>query len=128
MDILQTKGVKKVDVYGGSGGEMDHFLGNLTSAFQFKNEMEIRFFDEFSTYYFIPNSFELNEVKGKMISLYPFPSAEKMTTQGLNWELNGETLNMTSRIGTRNFAKENKISIRYGKGDLLIFIGKDYSL
>lgn len=128
LDILQTKGVKKVDVYGGSGGEMDHFLGNLTSAFQFKNEMEIRFFDEFSTYYFIPNSFELNEVKGKMISLYPFPSAEKMTTQGLNWELNGETLNMTSRIGTRNFAKENKISIRYGKGDLLIFIGKDYSL
>ena len=53
LDILKNHGVQKVDVYGGSGGEQDHFLGNLHVAFLFKNEMEITFFDEFSRYFFI---------------------------------------------------------------------------
>ena len=28
LEILIEKGCKKVDIFGGSGGEMDHFLGN----------------------------------------------------------------------------------------------------
>lgn len=126
LEILIEKGIEKVDVYGGSGGEMDHFLGNLTVAFSFKNELDIQFFDEFSTYYFIPKNFGLNNVKGKLISLYPFPIAENVVTNGLNWPLNRETLNITNRIGTRNFATEDEISIAYETGDMLIFIGQNY--
>jgi thiamine pyrophosphokinase len=36
LDILKNKGIKKVDVYGGSGGEQDHFLGIFTSLFCLK--------------------------------------------------------------------------------------------
>lgn len=126
LEILIEKGVSKVDVYGGSGGEMDHFLGNLTVAYSFKNQLDIKFYDEFSTYYFIPNNFVLNDIKGKMISLYPFPIAENVTIKGLNWPLNSETLKMTDRIGTRNFALEDEISITYQSGDMLIFIGQSY--
>lgn len=126
LEILIEKGVSKVDVYGGSGGEMDHFLGNLTVAYSFKNQLDIKFYDEFSTYYFIPNNFVLNDIKGKMISLYPFPIAENVVTKGLNWPLNSETLKMTDRIGTRNFALEDEISITYQSGDMLIFIDQSY--
>lgn len=126
LEILIEKGVSKVDVYGGSGGEMDHFLGNLTVAYSFKNQLDIKFYDEFSTYYFIPNNFVLNDVKGKMVSLYPFPIAENVVTKGLNWPLNSETLKMTDRIGTRNFALEDEISITYQSGDMLIFIDQSY--
>ncbi len=124
LEILFEKGMKNVDVFGGSGKEMDHFLGNLSVAFRFKNQIEIKFFDDFSEYYFIHNELTINNIKNKMISLYPFPTAENITTKGLNWELDNESLNMTSRIGTRNFAKEDEISIRYNSGSLLIFIGK----
>lgn len=126
LEIIQKKGFSKVDVLGGSGGEMDHFLGNLTVAYRFRDQMEIIFSDEFSEYFFIPGNFEIENVKGKMISLYPFPSAENIITQGLNWQLQNENLNMVSRIGTRNFAVENRISIKYSKGDLLVFIGDHY--
>lgn len=61
-----------------------------------------------------------------MISLYPFPAVENITTKGLNWPLINGSLNITSRIGTRNFAVEEEVSIEYEKGDLLIFIGKNY--
>jgi len=124
LEILKNKDVKKVDVYGGSGGEQDHFLGNLHVAFLFKYELEITFYDEFSSYFFIPNDFKIDNVEGKMISLLPFPKVENLVTYGLNWELKNEDLEITKRIGTRNFANKNTVKISYEKGDLLIFIGK----
>lgn len=124
LDILKNKGIKKVDVYGGSGGEQDHFLGNLHVAFLFKDLMEITFYDEFSSYFFIPKDFEINNVEGKMVSLLPFPKVENLVTDGLNWELKNEDLEITKRIGTRNFATKSTVKISYSDGDLLVFIGQ----
>lgn len=126
LEIIIEKGFKNVDVLGGSGGEQDHFLGNLTVAFGFKDQLNIKFYDEFSEYYFIPKNFTIKGVKDKMISLYPFPSVENITTKGLNWSLTNGNLSIISRIGTRNFAVEDEVSIEYKKGDLLVFIGRNY--
>lgn len=124
LNILQQKNIEKVDVYGGSGGEQDHFIGNLHVAFLFKDLMRITFFDDFSEYFFIPKNFEIHSVEKKMISLLPFPKVENLVTDGLNWELSNEELDLTKRIGTRNFAKNDTVKISFQKGDLLIFIGK----
>ena len=126
LEIILQKGYKNIDVLGASGGEQDHFLGNLTVAFSFKEKLNIKFYDEFSEYFFIPKNFVLKNVKGCMISLYPFPIAENVFTKGLNWSLNGESLNITSRIGTRNFAAQEDVSVEYEKGDLLVFVGSRY--
>lgn len=126
LDIIIEHGGKNVDVFGGSGGEQDHFLGNLTVAYAFKDTLEVKFYDEFSEYYFIPKDFTVKGIKDKMVSLYPFPTADNITTKGLNWPLDKGSLNIISRIGTRNFAVEDEVSITYETGDLLIFIGKNY--
>jgi thiamine pyrophosphokinase len=126
LDIILERGGKKVDIFGGSGGEQDHFLGNLTVAYAFKDRMELKFYDEYSEYYFIPKNFKVEGVQNKMISLYPFPVTENIVTKGLNWPLENENLSIISRIGTRNFAVEDEVVIGYEKGDLLIFIGTDY--
>ncbi|MDQ0593086.1 thiamine pyrophosphokinase [Chryseobacterium ginsenosidimutans] len=126
LEIIVEKGIQNVDVLGGSGGEQDHFLGNLTVAFNFKDQLNIKFYDEFSEYYFVPKSFIIHEVKNKMISLYPFPIVENITTKGLNWCLTNGSLSITSRIGTRNFAVEDQVSIEYEKGDMLVFVGRIY--
>ena len=123
LEILKNKGIKKIDVYGGSGGEQDHFLGNLHVAFLFKNDVEITFYDEFSSYFFIQKDFEINNVEGKMVSLLPFPKVENLVTDGLNWELKNEDLEITKRIGTRNFATKSTVKISFEMGDLLVFIG-----
>ena len=123
LEIILEKGIQKVDVLGGSGGEQDHFLGNITVAYAFKDQMNIKFYDEFSEYYFIPNHFKLEGAKNRMISLYPFPLVNNITTKGLNWPLTNESLSITSRIGTRNFAVEDEISVEYESGDVLLFVG-----
>lgn len=122
LDILQQKNVEEVHIYGASGGEMDHFLGNLTTAHLFKDKMKLTFFDEYSTYYFLPLEFQLEGVRGKIISLYPFPFAEKVITKGLHWSLKEENLSLIQRIGTRNYADDNQIYISFQRGALLIFI------
>lgn len=124
LEIILDKGFKNIDVFGGSGGEQDHFLGNLTVAFGFKDQLEIKFFDEFSEYYFIPKNFVINGVKNRIISLYPFPFAENITTKGLKWALNDDNADMTKDMLTRNFAVNDEVSIEFKNGDLLFFAGK----
>lgn len=124
LEILLEKGVEKVDVYGGSGREQDHFLGNLSTAFFFKDRLNITFFDDFSSYFFIPKTFSLHNMKGRMISLLPFPVAKNIETKGLKWALNNENLVLGGRIGTRNVAENDDVFIEYQEGDLLIFVGK----
>lgn len=124
LEIIAEKGFVQVDVLGGSGGEQDHFLGNLTVAYVLKENLDIKFYDEFSEYYFLPRKITVKNTKGKLVSLYPFPIAENITTQGLNWGLTHGNLSITSRIGTRNFAVEDEVSIEYEKGDLILFIGR----
>ncbi|WP_294250144.1 thiamine diphosphokinase [uncultured Chryseobacterium sp.] len=126
LEIILEKRYRKVDVLGASGGEQDHFLGNLTVAFAFKEQMDIRFCDAFSTYYFVPEKVVLQGVKNKMVSLYPFPAVENITTRGLNWPLTNGSLSITSRIGTRNFAVDDEVAIEYEKGALLVFVSKEY--
>lgn len=123
LELILKKGFENIDVYGGSGGEQDHFLGNLSVAYAFKDKLNLQFFDEYSSYYFIPKNFSISDVKGKMISLMPFPIAKNIETKGLKWPLNREDLILGERIGTRNIAENKDVTIKYKKGDLLIFVG-----
>jgi thiamine pyrophosphokinase len=86
--------------------------------------VNLRFFDEYSSYYFIPKDFSISGVKSKMISLMPFPIAKNIETKGLKWPLHQEDLILGERIGTRNVAESQEISIKYKEGELLIFVGK----
>ena len=122
LEILIQKKITHVDIYGGSGKEMDHFLGNLSTAAKFKDVLKIVFFDEYSQYFFTKNCTELNDVKGKTISLYPFPSVKNISTKGLKWTLDNEDLDLTTRIGTRNIAENCVVTIEYEEGDLVVFI------
>lgn len=126
LGLLHHQKVELVDVYGASGREMDHFLGNLTAAFRYFGEMDIRFFDAFAEYYFIPKNFKICGVQGRLISLYPFPVAHNVQTNGLNWELAGQTLDIINRIGTRNFAVGDTVKINFSDGALLLFVGQRY--
>ena len=120
--ILHERGYTNIDVYGGSGKEHDHFLGNISTALQWINTLNICFFDDFGTYFFIEDSIELTNLLGRYISLIPFPIAKKIYTKGLLYPLENEDLVFGKRIGTRNKVSENTVVISYTGGSLLIYI------
>ncbi len=120
--IIHSRNYEEVYVYGSSGMEHDHFLGNLSSGLKFKNKLTIVFFDDFSYYFFTEKSIVLDGYYGRTISLYPFPIAKGIKTTGLKYALNDEDLDLTKRIGIRNMAIEDKVEIEYEEGELLLFV------
>lgn len=124
LEVILSHGLKNVDVYGSTGSEHDHFLGNLTTAHHFKDKLAITFLDDYSTFFFAKKEVVLKDVKDRIISLYPFPTATKVRSQGLFYPLNEMDLSITQKIGTRNHATEEEVKITYASGDLMIFVSK----
>ena len=122
LQILKHRGFSHIDVYGGSGKEHDHFLGNISTALQWKTKLNITFFDDFGSYFFIEENIKLSNLKGRNTSLIPFPMATEICTKGLLYPLINEDLTFGERIGTRNKACENTVEISFKSGNLLIYI------
>lgn len=122
LQILFKRGYKTVDVYGASGQEQDHFLGNLHTAILWKDKIKLNFYDNYSSYFLADKQTVINDCNGKTISLMPFPEANNITTKGLQYPLNNEDLSFAARIGTRNAAVENEVVIDFEYGDMFIFI------
>lgn len=122
LEIIYARDHDIVYIYGSSGMEHDHFLGNLTAGLKFKDRLTLLFFDDYSYYFFADKKTNLDGYKNRIISLYPFPEAHGITTKGLKYPLFKESLEIHNRIGTRNIAVEEKVEIEFESGNLLIFI------
>ncbi len=122
LKILFTKGFSKVDVFGGSGREQDHFLGNLSTVIRLKKKLKVTFYDEYGHYFLANKKTILNNCKDKTISLVPFKVVKNIVTKGLKYPLYKENLTFGKKIGTRNFALKNKVEITFESGNLFIFI------
>lgn len=128
LQIIIERGYKTLDVFGSSGKEHDHYLGNLSTALKYIDEISIQFYDDHSNYFFADKQTIIENFQGHIISLYPFAEAKNITTQGLLYPLNGEDLDLKNRIGLRNVAIENSVSIQFEEGNLLIFIRRDKNI
>lgn len=122
LQILSDRGYKNIDVYGASGKEQDHFLGNLHTAIQWKEKLSLTFYDNHGSYFLAKKKNPILNCKDKIISLIPFPKATEIITKGLKYSLNKEDLTFGKKIGTRNIALENNIEITFETGELFIFI------
>jgi len=122
LSILHERGYTSIDIYGASGKEQDHFLGNLHTALIWKDRIDLRFFDNHGTYFFCSKDIEIKNILGKTVSLFPFPEAKNISTTGLQYPLKKESLSFHQRIGTRNKAIKENVHIQFTEGDLIVFV------
>lgn len=119
--FLQSKKVKTVYVWGASSGErIDHTIGNLSTLAQYGRVLDLHFYTNNSLTYLLPFDFEKNLSVGQTISLIPMPKANFISTKGLQWQLNSESLELGKRIGALNKVSEETIRIYYQSGQLLL--------
>ena len=122
LQILFDKEFTHIDVFGASGKEQDHFLGNLHTAIQFKEKLKLTFIDNHSRYFLADKSTKISDCKDKIVSLIPFPKATNIITEGLEYQLNNEDLVFGERIGTRNKGIQDTVKVTFKNGELFIFI------
>ncbi|UKM64738.1 thiamine diphosphokinase [Flavobacteriaceae bacterium GSB9] len=122
LRILFDKGFVNIDVYGASGNEQDHFLGNLSTAIKWKANLNLMFFDNYGYYFLANNTTKIKNCNGKIVSLVPFPKVEGIITKGLKYVLNNEQLTFGKRIGTRNEGIAEEVTINFESGHLFVFV------
>ncbi|WP_185864486.1 thiamine diphosphokinase [Blattabacterium cuenoti] len=122
LNIVYKKGFFNIDVWGGSGKEQDHFLGNLSTALKYKKKLSIIFYDRYHFYFFSDKNNVFYQKKNKNISLFPFPLVKGLKTKGLKYKVNKGCFKIGKNIGIRNKSCNERIEINYIEGELLIFI------
>ncbi len=122
LDYLIKNEYEEVFVFGVSEGEMDHFIGNMSTALKYNEKIEIEFIDKYSRYFFIAKNFSVDGVIGKMFSVMPFGIVENIHYNGLKYPFDGQNMALGAMIGTRNYAVEDTVTISYARGNILLFI------
>ncbi|BBA16969.1 thiamine diphosphokinase [Blattabacterium cuenoti] len=124
LNVIYDLGFTNINVWGASGMEQDHFLGNLSTALKYKKKLSIIFHDQYHFYFFSDKNISFYQKKNKKVSLFPFPTVEGLCTYGLKYSIKKGVLKIGETIGIRNEAYKQIIKINYKKGELLIFIEK----
>ncbi|WP_185869056.1 thiamine diphosphokinase [Blattabacterium cuenoti] len=124
LNLIHKKGFFNINVWGASGREQDHFLGNLSTALKYKKKLSIIFHDKYHSYFFSDKKTFFYQKKNKKVSLFPFPEVKELHTHGLKYPIHKGFLKIGKNIGIRNESNGEKIEITYKKGELLIFLEK----
>ncbi len=121
LALLYTKesGVEDVLILGGLGGRWDATFANvLLPTYKKLRDLSIAFWDQGTWLYLVESEKVLRGCAGQRISLIPIHGdAKGVTTQGLKWPLNGETLYFGATRGVSNLivADQAVVSVREGR-------------
>jgi thiamine pyrophosphokinase len=118
IEFLIEKGHKAANIVWATGKRADHSITNTTNIVRYKNEIKIVIIDNHSKIFPINNSFEKWYTKSTPISLIPVGTASGISTIGLKYNLNNETLTIGFRSGNSNEALDDgfvKITVKTGE-------------
>ncbi len=121
----QSLGITEVLILGGLGRRWDHSLANLLlPAHHALKDLKVSFWEQGQWFYLLRDRIEIAALPGTTISLIPIAGdAEGVSSQGLEWPLNNETLSFGASRGVSNLFSSNKVSIDIKKGFLLCIVG-----
>ena len=111
---------KNLLVLGIHGGDLEHTLNNWSVLMRHSRALQLTAFERGR--YAIPvfESFTYDASPDELLSLIPQPLAT-LTTSGLVWNLENESLELGTREGGRNRAAESTVHVDVHDGSLLFF-------
>lgn len=112
-------------IFGFSGGEIDHCLGNISTVMRWYQTLNLTLIDEYCWGFISDKNICLTNVLGHMVSVVPLFSVHNVTYSGLKYHLQNEDLNFVTKLGTRNYAIANDITIRFSQGVVMTLISHD---
>lgn len=121
FEYLLEEGYPAVNVIWASGRRMDHTLNNFHSMVQYGRRLKIVFFDDYSTSYLLPQTFEKWYLAKTPISLMPYGEALEVKSSGLAFELNHPVLKLGMQTSSSNeTVADGIVKISYEGGSLIL--------
>lgn len=118
------KGFREIVVFGLFGNRMDHVMANITHFSRLVSEnrnLSILVVEKGQTLYFVRKKLILSGKKGQTVSLLSLDGdAKGVSTKGLKWKLNNETLHFGEPRGVSNEFTGTKATVTVANGVLLV--------
>jgi thiamine pyrophosphokinase len=121
IEFLIAKKFEAVNIIWATGKRADHNLSNITDIVRYRSQINIVVIDDYSRIYQLPKKFEKWYTKGTPVSLMPVGKIGGLTTSGLVYNLNNDSLQLGYRTSSSNeVAEDGIVKIAYTEGDLLM--------
>ena len=101
--------IQKLFIIGSTGLREDHSIGNISFFLYNTYHFDIEILTDHGYFHVINKSSTFNTFKGQYISLFCIDDNQNITTTGLKYELNNQSVNLYS--ATLNVAEKTEITI-----------------
>jgi len=125
LSWLVRKGYGAIEIFGATGGRLDHSVGNLSALAKFQWKARLVTHDDEGSIYPVLSRFEADIPPGTTVSLLPLTLCEGIVTKGFRWNLKYESLALGMRDGTSNVVASSPVSIVVRRGTLFLFVRND---
>ena len=115
-----SRGVDELVLLGATGGRIDHTLANLSLLTRYEDVIKINIIDNNSEILFIKDSISFESQIGRKLSLMVIGGNSSLTTKGLKWELNEESL-LFSPFGISNEVAFSPVTIEVEGNGVFLF-------
>jgi thiamine pyrophosphokinase len=125
LDAALSRGHARAVIVGGGGGRLSHLLGNATLlADERYRQLEIEWWLG-STRVLVARAGRPVRIEGSpgaLVSLIPLQPAMEITSEGLQWELDADALELGTSRGISNRLVGGAASVTTGTGVLLVVV------
>ncbi|MES2689070.1 MAG: thiamine diphosphokinase [Bacteroidota bacterium] len=126
IEYLIERGFEAVNIIWATGRRADHNLSNVTDLVRYNNKIRIVLFDDYSKIFQLPKKYQKWYTANTPLSIMPVGSVHGITTRGLLYNMNNDTLMLGYRTSSSNSAAaDGMVVIEHGEGDLLLMECRD---
>lgn len=126
IEYLIERGFEAVNIIWATGRRADHNLSNVTDLVRYNNKIRIVLFDDYSKIFQLPKKYQKWYTVNTLLSIMPVGTVHGITTQGLLYNMNNDTLTLGYRTSSSNSsAADGMVIIEHGEGDLLLMECRD---
>jgi len=122
LDYLVAHSYARAVVVGATGVQIDHTLANISILLKYRDRLDIVFKDALFDMFFINGVTTVMTAPGQRISLMAMGRCEGVTTQGLLYPLEGDTMAFGVREGVSNEATGNEVTVTVAGGCMLMMV------
>ena len=101
IEFLISNNIKEASIIGATGKREDHTIGNIFSLSKFCSKINLKIFTETGCFICINKDTEFKSFKGQQVSLFTLNDRTKISTKGLKYNFNKNTIS-TIFYGTLN--------------------------
>jgi thiamine pyrophosphokinase len=123
LDLAIDLGFRKIEMVGGKGGRLDHFLSAVFFNSLVGDDVSLDIWMDEELLLFVPEGRFVTRPAGwYVVSILPYGGSCVVSTEGLKWELHEDLLDHGSTRGIHNEIIGESFTVRCHRGALLLVL------